>query len=178
MSLGVEHFLLRDLVVVRDDDGASQFDDDRPPDLVSGGVAVKAMAQFRVASRRCLAGVADASTAYPIGHHAGARTDLRGRAPAAVTLGGASFDLWQLPEWQVDTRTVLHLVLVARGDQPVSRESHRQLLAALHVEHDGAQVLPVSMGTYGGDRLIQCTAEFRGQITGLRAFIDEATCET
>lgn len=164
----VEHFLLRDLVVVRHDD-ASPSDDARSPGLVLGGVVLLAMADFHVAGKRCLAGVADPATAHPIGPEAGAGTDFRGRAPTAVTLGGASFDLWQLPEWHVDDSTVLHLVLTARDGRPVTRDTHRALLAGLQIEHDGAQVLPVSMGTYGGNTLIQCTAEVREPLVGLTA---------
>lgn len=83
-----------------------------------------------------------------------------------MTLGGASFDLWQLPEWWVDSRTVLHLVLAARDHQPAPRESHRQLLAALHVERGGAQVPPVWTGTYSGDRLIQRRRSSAGKSPG------------
>lgn len=166
--------MLGDLVVVRHDDDAGQSDDDPPPSLVLGGVAMKAIAQFHVAGRRCLAGVADSAAAYVIGPEAGAPTDLRGRTPASVTLDGTSFDLWQLPEWLVGGSTVLHLVLAARDGRPVTRNAHRQLLAVLHVEHGGAPVVPLSTGTYGGDRLLQCTAEFRGQITGLTMDVDHA----
>jgi hypothetical protein len=170
--LEVEHFLLRDLVVVRDDDTTVEFDDERPPDAVLGGVAAKAMAQFRVADRRCLIAVADFATARPIGPEAGPGLDLRGHVPSRVTLGGTSFDLWQLPEWHVATQTVLHLVLETRGELLNKRESHRLLLGALQVEQGGVPVLPVSMGTFGGDRLIQCTAVFRGHVTELKATLD------
>ena len=173
----MEHFLLQDLVVVRDED-AQQVDDEQPPDLVLGGVTVKAMAQFRVSDQRCRSGVADAAAAYLTGVEAGAPTDLRGHAPAAVQLGGAWFDLWQLPEWPVGTWTVLHLVLVAKGCEPVPREAHRQVLGALHVEHGDGPVRPVSMGTFGGNGLMQCTAQFRGPIKGLRATIDQTTRKT
>lgn len=169
----MDHFLLRDLVVVREVD-AQQFDDEQRPDLVLGGLTMKAMAQFRVAGWRCRAGVADAATASPVGSQAGAPTNLRGHAPAVVKLGGVPFDLWQLPEWWVDDAwTVLHLILVPDGRELVSREAHRELLGALHVEPGDAHVLPVSFGTFGGGGLIQCTAEFSGQLTGLRATIDQ-----
>lgn len=48
--------LLPGLVVLREVD-AEQFDDEQRPDLVLGGLAMTAMAQFEVAGRRCLAGL-------------------------------------------------------------------------------------------------------------------------
>ncbi|MDN4161115.1 hypothetical protein [Nocardioides abyssi] len=170
----MEHFLLQDLVVVRNDDDMAQFDDERPPELLLGGVIAKAMAQFRVGDKRCLIGVADLAAVHPIGPQAGPGNDLRGRVPIRVTLGETSFDLWQLPEWHVSSRTVLHLLLVAEGEMTNKRESHRLLLGALQVEQGGDQVLPVSMGTFGGDRLIQCAAEFPGDMMGLKVTIDQA----
>ncbi|MBC9732417.1 hypothetical protein [Nocardioides marmotae] len=163
----MEHFLLGDLVVVRDDDEVVPFDDERPPDTVLGGVPAKAVAQFRVADRRCLAGVAGGAAAETVGPQAGPGRDLRGHVPDRVTLGATSFDLWQLPEWHVAGQTVLHLVLVARGELLDKREAHRLLLGTLDVERDGVHVLPESMGTFGGEGLIQCAAQFRGHLTGL-----------
>jgi hypothetical protein len=173
----VEHFLLPDLVVLRDVD-AKQFDDEQRPDLVLGGLTMKALAQFRVADRRCRAGIADSAPAFPIVSQVGAPTDLRGRAATAVKLGGVPFEMWQLPEWWVgDASTILHLVLVSDQYKSVSREAHRELLGGLHIQHGDAPVLPVSMGTFGGDGLIQCMAEFGGQLTGLRATIEQVDHE-
>jgi hypothetical protein len=63
--------------------------------------------------------------------------------------------------------------LVSGQHKSVSREAHRELLVGLHIQHGDAPILPVSMGTFGGDGLIQCTAEFGGQLTGLRATIEQ-----
>ena len=171
----VDHFLLPDLVVLRDVD-AEQFDDEQRPALVLGGLTMKALAQFRVAGQRCRAGVADSSPASPVSSQVGAPTDLSGQAPATVKLGGVLFDVWQLPEWWVGgASTVLHLVLISDNPKSVSPEAHRELLGGLDIQHGAAHVLPVSVGTFGGDGLIQCTAEFGGQLTGLRATIEQAT---
>ncbi|MFC7496187.1 MULTISPECIES: hypothetical protein [unclassified Nocardioides] len=167
----MEHFLLPDLVVVRDHE-AGNIDANRPRDLVLGGVALSDLAEFQVGHRHCRAGVSDSATADSVGPEAGSRTDLRPNAPATVTLDGASFDLWQLPEWWVGSRTVLHLVLLQADARPVDyQQVPRLLIRALRFEKDGVTVAPNEMAAFGGGRVLQCTAEFDGQVAGLSAVV-------
>lgn len=164
----MEHFLLGDLLVLRDlaDDAAADGEGASSVLLVAG-VPLRSLASFSLGGHTCRSGLADAPGSAVVGKQL--------PQPVILEVSGCPVSVWRLPEWHVGDWTVVHLVLMTRDGAEVPRAVHREVLGRLQVEHRGTVLPYAGGGSFGGGPFVQVTVELPGRLSDVGVSLQPLT---
>lgn len=168
----MERFLLGDLMLLRDAVEVGPTTIGESSGLRMAGVDLRSLATFDLGGHACRSGLAEAGEVVAV---SGQPAPAALSAPVDVVLAGTPVSVWRVPDWQVGDWTVVHLVLVARDGSEMPLAVHRELTGVLEIERDGASRVPLGGGTFGGDRVVQCTAEVPGGWSRLEVSLQPLT---